>query len=65
MNFERNNTLDKISEKLGYIFTYFTFTIVLFLIINYIYKSQLSFLIILLITFIISLTGAIIKKFLK
>jgi len=67
MIFEENKTIEKVGERIGYIFSYFLFTTILFLILILLKKipESWSYLHIMGITILIAFIGAIIKKFLK
>ena len=67
MIFEQNKAIEKLGEILGYIFSYFLFTTILFFILMLFKKipESLSYFHVMGITILIALTGAIIKKFLK
>jgi len=67
MEFNKNNKITAIGEKLGYIFSYFLFTTILYIILNLLKKipESWSYLNIMIITFIIALAGIIIRKILR
>jgi len=67
MIFEQNNSIERFGKKTGYIFVYSLFTTMLFFILkllNKIYDS-LSYLDVVMITFLIALFGTLIKRFLE
>ncbi len=64
MRFEENKFLEKFGQKVGYIFSYFLFTTVLFFIIN-LRDSNISYLIVMILTLTIVLMGVILKRKLK
>ena len=67
MIFEENKTIEKVGEKVGYIFSYFTFTTILFLILILSKKipESWSYEHIMGIVILIAINGIIIKNFLK
>ena len=67
MLFEQNNQIEKFGEKMGYVFAYFLFTAILFFILRLLNKipDSWSYFYIIIITFLIALVGAIIKRFLE
>jgi len=67
MIFEQNKSIEKLGEKLGYVFSYFLFTTVLFFILMLVKKipESWSYIHIMGIVILIALTGTIIKRFLK
>lgn len=67
MIFERNKSIEKFGEKIGFIFSYFLFTTILFFILTLLTKipESWSYFHIMAITFLIALLGIIIKKLLK
>ncbi|MCH8003551.1 MAG: hypothetical protein IH934_02875 [Nanoarchaeota archaeon] len=67
MIFEENKTIEKIGEKLGYIFSYFLFTTILFFILVMLKKipESWSYTHVMGIVILIALVGVIIKRFLK
>jgi len=67
MIFEQNKSLEKLGEKLGYIFSYFLFTTILFFILMLLKKipQSWSYFHVMGITILIALIGIIIKRFLK
>jgi hypothetical protein len=67
MIFEQNKTIEKFGKKIGYIFSYFLFTTILFFILTILKKipETWSYIHVMGITVLIALTGALIKRFLK
>ena len=67
MIFERNVNIENLGEKLGYIFSYFLFTTVLYMVLTLLKKipETWTYFNIMIITIIIALTGIIFKKLLK
>ena len=67
MIFEENKTIEKLSEKLGYIFSYFLFTTILFLILIFLKKipESWSYFHVMGITILIAVIGIAIRRFLK
>ena len=67
MRFEQNKTVEKFGEILGYIFSYFLFTTILFLILILLKKipESLSYLFVMGITILIVFIGTIIKRLLR
>lgn len=67
MNFESNKSTESVGEKIGFIFSYFLFTTILFFILLILNKipASWSFFDIMTITFLIALIGAVIKRLLK
>ena len=67
MNFEDDRSLEKLGEKIGYIFSYFMFTTILFFILEFLNKLPIdwSYFHMMGITFSIALTGTILKRLLK
>ncbi|MDP6138642.1 MAG: hypothetical protein QGI89_00890 [Candidatus Woesearchaeota archaeon] len=67
MIFEQNKSLEKLGEKLGYVFGYFLFTTILFFILLLLKKipETWSYFHIMGITILIALLGVIIKRLLK
>jgi len=67
MIFEENKAIENLGEKLGYVFSYFIFTTILFFILILLKKipESWSYFHIMGITILIVLTGTVIKKFLK
>ena len=67
MIFEENKTFEKLGEKLGYIFSYFLFTTILFFILGVLKKipESWSYIHVMGIVILIALVGVIIKRFLK
>lgn len=64
MKFEEDKSLERVGEKIGFVFGYFILTTILFLIIK-LKKSQLEYWQVMLITLAIALAGIFIKKSLK
>ena len=64
LDFKQDKSLEKVGKVIGYIFSYFIFTTALYLIL-YFKKISLSYLIVMLITILISITALIVKKLLK
>jgi|ETNmetMinimDraft_2_1059921.scaffolds.fasta_scaffold33417_3 hypothetical protein len=67
MNFEHNRSVEKFGERIGYAFSYFLFTSILFLISNFLNKfpESWTYFHVMLITIIIAIIGALINRFLK
>ena len=67
MIFEENRTIEKLGEKLGYIFSYFLFTTILFLILIFLKKipESWSYFHVMGITILIAVIGIAIRRFLK
>lgn len=67
MQFEPNRCFDKISEKIGYIAAYFVFTTILFFALTFLNKLPVSwsYFHIILITFLIALSGYGLKVILR
>lgn len=67
MIFEENKTIEKLGEKLGYIFSYFLFTTILFLILIFLKKipESWSYFHVMGITISIAVIGIVIRRFLK
>ena len=67
MIFEENKTIEKLGEKLGYIFSYFLFTTILFLILIFLKKNpeSWSYFHVMGITILIAISGIVIRRFLK
>ena len=67
MDFEKNLQSNKFTKKLGFIFAYFFFTTTLYLILTLLNKLPLSwnYWQVMVITFVITLIGIIVKRFLK
>jgi len=64
MRFEENKFLEGFGQKAGYVFSYLLFTTILFFIIN-LKDSNISYLIVMIMTLIIVLMGVILKRKLK
>ena len=64
---EENKTIENIGEKLGYIFSYFVFTTILFFILIILKKisGPLSYVYVMVIVTLISVAGIFIKRFLR
>jgi len=67
MIFEENKTIEKLGEKLGYIFSYFLFTTILFFILGVLKKipDSWSYIQVMGIVILIVLVSTIIKRFMK
>ncbi len=67
MIFEQSKSTEKFGEKIGYVFSYFLFTTVLFFILILLNKipNSWSYFHIMMITFLIALLGVVIKRFLE
>ena len=67
MIFEENRTIEKLGEKLGYIFSYFLFTTILFLILILLKKipESWSYFHVMGITILIATSGIVIRRLLK
>ena len=67
MYFEESNKIEKLGEKLGFVFSYFIFTTILYLILSFLNKIPESWNVLHLapITLIIILAGLLIQKLLK
>ena len=67
MIFEENKIIEKLGEKLGYIFSYFLFTTILFFILTLLKKipESWSYIHIMVITVVIALGGTMIKRLFK
>lgn len=67
MIFEENRTFENLGEKLGFIFSYFLFTSILFFILVFLNKipESWSYVHIMGLVFLIVLIGIIIKQYLK
>ncbi len=67
MDFEKNLVSNIFAEKIGFIFAYFFFTTSLYLILTLLNKLPLSwnYWHVMVITFVITLIGFIIKRYLK
>lgn len=67
MRFEENKFAEKLGVKIGYLFGYFLFTTILFFLLRLTDKipSNWIYLDIMIITFLITLIGITLKKFLK
>ena len=67
MILEENNTIEKVGEKLGYVFSYFLFTTILFFILLLLKKLPESwfYIHVMGIVILIVITGTIIKRLLK
>ena len=67
MIFEENKTIEKLGERLGYIFSYFLFTTILFLILIFLKKipESWSYFQVMGITISIAVIGIVIRRFLK
>ena len=67
MIFEQSKSTEKFGEKIGYVFSYFLFTTVLFFILILLNKipNSWSYFHIMMITFLIALLGIVIKRFLE
>lgn len=67
MFFEESKSIEKFGEKIGYIVAYFLFTTILFFILAVLNKipPSWSYLHIMGITFLITLTGILIKRFFR
>lgn len=64
MNFEKNNSIQKISEKAGFILAYILFTTILFFMLSVI-KKETSIFNVIAATASITLIGLLIKRILK
>lgn len=64
---EENKTIESLGEKLGYIFSYFIFTTILFFILSISNKisGPLSYVYVMVIVALISVAGILIKRFLR
>ena len=64
---DENKTIEKLGEKLGYIFSYFIFTTILFFILSISNKisGPLSYIYVMVIVVLISAAGILIKRFLR
>ncbi len=67
MLFEQDNQIEKFGKKFGYVFAYLLFTTVLFFIwyISNKIPNNWTYLHIMIVTFLIALVGAFIKRFLE
>ncbi len=67
MIFEENKTVEKVGEKLGYMFSYLIFTTILFFILALLNKipESWSYIHIIIIAMLFVLVSMIIKRFLK
>jgi len=67
MFFEQNNSIERFGEKIGYVFAYLLFTSILFFILTLLDNAPnpRSYFYIMIITFLIALVGALIKRFLE
>ena len=67
MIFEQNKSIESLGEKLGFIFSYFLFTTILYLILSLLKKipESWSYIYVMGITILIALTGIVIKRFLR
>lgn len=67
MIFEENKTIEKVGKKFGYIFSYLTFTTILFLILILLKKipESWTYVYVMVIVVLIAITGTMIKRFLK
>jgi len=67
MIFEQNRSIERLGERLGYLFSYFLFTTILFFILVLLKKipESWSYLYVMGITILIVLTGIVIKRLLK
>ena len=67
MIFERSDKIENFGEKLGYIFSYFLFTTVLYVVLTLLKKipENWTYFSIMIITVIIALIGIVFKKLLK
>ena len=66
MQFEQNKSIEKLGVKVGFLFSYFLFTTILFGIFTLLNKlNGMTYLHIMGITLLIIFIGAIIKRFLK
>ena len=67
MRFEENNLIEKVGEKLGYIFSFFLFATILFFILEVLKKipESWSYIHVMGLTALIALAGVIIKRFLR
>ena len=65
MIFEQTKIYENFGYKLGYIFSYFLFTTVLYFILILVRKTQLSYPYVMGIALLIALIGTAIKKLLK
>jgi len=67
MIFEQNRSIEKLGEKLGYIFSYFLFTTILFLILGLLKKipESWSYIHVMVVTIFIAFIGIALKRILK
>lgn len=66
MDFAQNKSIEKWGEKLGYIFSYFLFTTLLFLILTLLRKlGSWTYFDVMGIAIVIAFIGALLKRFLK
>lgn len=66
MKFEQSKSVEKIGEKIGYIFSYFIFTTILFFILTFLNKlpSSWTYFHIMAVTLLVALIGSTITRFL-
>ena len=67
MNFEQDATIEKIGEKVGFVFAYLMFTTILFFVLKFVHKIPLTwnYINIAEITLVVAITGLIVKWLLK
>jgi len=65
MIFEEDKKVEKIGSILGYIFSYFLFTTILYLILLSLKSWNVSYISVIVITIVITLIGIVIKNLLK
>ena len=67
MIFEHKNPIERIGEKVGFVFSYFLFTTILFFILTVLNKipSTWTYFHVMGITLLITLIGNLVKRFLK
>ena len=67
MNFEENKSVEKYGQKIGYLFAYFLFTTILFFALTFLNKipESWSYLHLMGITILITISGLTIRRLLK
>ncbi len=67
MDFEQNKAVEKLGERVGYVFAYFLFTTILFFILSFLDKIPYSwsYFHVMGLTFLIAVFGYIVQRFLR
>jgi len=65
MIFEKDKKIESISEKIGYLFSYFLFTTILYLILWFLKEDNLAYFTVMAITLMVALIGLLFRRMLK